>query len=284
LQGLRLYSPMFIVSNHTFYKASIISKRLIESEYLRPKKIVANDPINSRIATLRNSTNPILLLNVNNQINLTMRKLILSMQMSADGFVADSNGRTDWQLWKWDTEWNWDDELKKYFTGIIDSVDSILLSRKMAKEGFISHWKQAAENPNDPRFVFAGKINETHKVVFTKTLEKSEWDNTDLAKGVLTKEINRLKSKEGKDIIVYGGAGFVSALIKEELIDEFQFFINPTAIGNGMTIFSQPGRQNMTLVNAKSYDCGIVVLIYNRKNNQTLVNGKATRLGTNKVG
>jgi dihydrofolate reductase len=93
-----------------------------------------------------------------------------------------------------------------------------------------------------------------------------------------------LKSKEGKDIIVYGGAGFVSALIKEELIDEFQFFINPTAIGNGMTIFNQPGWQNMTLVNAKSYDCGIVVLIYKPKNNQTLVNSKATRLGTNKVG
>lgn len=210
------------------------------------------------------------------------------MQMSVDGFVADTNGRTGWQLWKWDTEWNWDDELKKYFTGIIDSVDSILLSRKMAKEGFISHWKQAAENPNDPRFAFARKINETQKVIFTKTLEKSDpivtgWNSADLAKGGLAEEINRLKSKEGKDIIVYGGAGFVSALIKEELIDEFQFFINPAAIGNGMTIFNQPGRQNMTLVKAKPYDCGIVVLIYKPKNNQTLVNSKATRLGTNKV-
>lgn len=61
------------------------------------------------------------------------------MQMSVDGFVADTNGKKDWQLWKWDTEWNWDDELKKYFTGIMDSVDCILLSRKMAEEGFISH-------------------------------------------------------------------------------------------------------------------------------------------------
>lgn len=206
------------------------------------------------------------------------------MQMSVDGFVADTNGKTDWQLWKWDTEWNWDDELKKYFTGIMDSVDCILLSRKMAKEGFISHWKQAAENPNDPRFAFARKINETHKVVFTKTLEKSEWDNADLAKGGLAEEINRLKSKGGKDIIVYGGAGFVSALIKEGLIDEFQLFINPVAIGGGMTIFSQLySKQNMTLVKAGSYDCGMVVLIYKPKNNQTLVNGKATRLGTNKV-
>ena len=192
-----------------------------------------------------------------------MRKLILEVQMTIDGYVADINGRNDWQLWNWGADWNWDDKLKKYFSGVMESVDCILLSRKMAKEGFISHWKQAVEDPKDPRFAFASKINETHKVVFTKTLEKSEWDNVDLAKGDLSDEINRLKSKKGKDIIVYGGAGFVSALIKENLIDEFQLFINPVAIGNGMSIFNQlEDRQNMRLVKAKSYDCGIAVMIY----------------------
>ena len=191
-----------------------------------------------------------------------MRKLILEVQMTIDGYVADINGRTDWQLWNWGADWNWDDELKKYFTGIMESVDCILLSRKMAKEGFISHWKQAAEDPKDPRFAYASKINETHKVVFTKTLEKSEWDNIDLAKGDLTDEVNRLKSQKGKDMVVYGGASFVSALIKEGLIDQYQLFINPVAIGNGMSIFNQLNdRQSMHLVKAKSYDCGILVMI-----------------------
>lgn len=199
-----------------------------------------------------------------------MRKLILEVQMTIDGYVADINGRNDWQLWNWGADWTWDDKLKKYFTGIMKSVDCILLSRKMAKEGFISHWKQAAEDPKDPRFAYANKINETHKVVFTKTLEQSEWDNVDLAKGDLAQEVARLKSRKGKDMIVYGGASFVAALIKERLIDEFLIFINPVAIGNGMSIFNQLGdRQNMRLVKARSYDCGIVVMKYRQDDRTT---------------
>jgi dihydrofolate reductase len=104
------------------------------------------------------------------------------------------------------------------------------------------------------------------KVVFTKTLDKSEWDNTVLAKGDLVDEITKLKIQDGKDIIAYGGATFVSALIKQGLIDEFHLFINPTAIGNGMTIFKElDSKQNLTLVKSTSFDCGIVVLNYELK-------------------
>lgn len=99
--------------------------------------------------------------------------------------------------------------------------------------------------------------------VFTKTLEKSEWDNTVLAKGDLVDEITKLKKQDGKDIIAYGGATFVSALIKHGLIDEFHLFINPTAIGNGMSIFKElDNKQNLMLVKSTSFDCGIVVLNY----------------------
>ena len=78
---------------------------------------------------------------------------------------------------------------------------------------------------------------ETPKVVFTKTLKKSQWANTDIATGDLMEEIMNLKTQNGKDIIVYGGASFDSSLIKEGLIDDFYLFINPLAIGKGMTIF-----------------------------------------------
>ena len=73
--------------------------------------------------------------------------------------------------------------------------------------------------------------------IFTKTLIKSEWDNTVLAKGDLVTEVNKLKNQNGKDIIAYGCGKFVSALIKENLIDELHLFINPSIIGNGMPIF-----------------------------------------------
>jgi dihydrofolate reductase len=185
-----------------------------------------------------------------------MRKLKLQMQLSVDGFCAGPNGELDWMTW------NWDDELKKFVDDLHNTVDTILLGRKMT-EGFISHWTDIVKNkPDDESYPFAKKMVDFHKVVFTKTLESSTWGNTDLAKGNLADEVNKLKDQSGKDIIVYGGAGFVSSLIKEGLIDELNLFINPTAIGNGLRIFSD--RANLKLERSKTFDCGIVVLTYSQ--------------------
>ncbi|MDX2212268.1 MAG: dihydrofolate reductase family protein [Oculatellaceae cyanobacterium bins.114] len=87
-----------------------------------------------------------------------------------------------------------------------------------------------------------------------------------LAKGDLVDEITQLKKQAGNDIIVYGGATFVSALIQHKLIDEFHLFINPVAIGSGMTIFRELERkQDLTLIKATSFECGVVVLNYEPK-------------------
>jgi dihydrofolate reductase len=108
---------------------------------------------------------------------------------------------------------------------------------------------------------------ETPKVVFTKTLNKSTWVNTEIATGDLTDEINKLKRQDGgKDIIVYGGASFDSSLIKAGLIDEFHLFVNPAAIGNGMTIFKDLNEmQKFILVKSLAFDCRIVLLHYELK-------------------
>ncbi|HET9431595.1 MAG TPA: dihydrofolate reductase family protein, partial [Chitinophagaceae bacterium] len=112
------------------------------------------------------------------------------------------------------------------------------------------------------------KFTDTHKVVFTKTLDQSAWGNTVLAKGDIVDEITKLKKQDGKDMIAYGGANFVSALIKHGLIDEFHLFINPSAIGSGMTIFKELGsKQDLTLVKSIPFECGIVVLNYLPKQN-----------------
>jgi dihydrofolate reductase len=122
--------------------------------------------------------------------------------------------------------------------------------------------------PDDPSSIdrshaFAKKMIETPKVVFTKTLKKSQWANTDIATGYLTDEVIKLKNQKGKDIIVYGGASFDSSLIREGLIDEFHLLINPIAIGNGMTIFKDLNKiQKFNLVRSVMFDCGIVGLHY----------------------
>jgi dihydrofolate reductase len=187
-----------------------------------------------------------------------MRKLKLQVQMSVDGFVGGPNGELDWMTW------NMDEELQGYINTLTDSSSTIFLGRKMA-DGFIRHWTSMLSRPNDESYSFARKMIDTQKVVFTKTLDKSDamvmgWYNTMLAKGELADEVNALKNQQGKDIIVYGGANFVSNLIGEDLIDELHLFVNPAAISNGLKIFNQ--RTKLQLQNSKQYECGINVLVY----------------------
>jgi dihydrofolate reductase len=185
-----------------------------------------------------------------------MRKLKLQVQMTVDGFVAGLNGEMDWM------KFPWTEDIIEYVRDITNPVDTILLGRKLA-EGFIPHWENVAKNPNDPDYEGGIKYTTTPKIVFTTTLEESIWDNTDIAKGDLVEEINKLKNQNGKDIIVYGGGTFVTSLIKAGLIDEFHLFINPTVIGNGMTIFKGLDKnQNLKLKLAKQFDCGITMLCY----------------------
>jgi dihydrofolate reductase len=187
-----------------------------------------------------------------------MRKLKLQMNTTIDGFVARPNGELDWM--KLD---DWDDEENNCVNELIDSSDIILMGRKMT-DGFVNYWTKAVENPKSPKYEFAKKMVDTPKVVFTKTLGESPWANTVLAKGDLVEEVNRLKNQTGKDILVYGGADFVSSLIKENLIDEYNFFIIPTAIGRGMTLFGKLEDKTLSLKlnRSQSYNCGIVFNTY----------------------
>jgi dihydrofolate reductase len=188
-----------------------------------------------------------------------MRKLKLQVQISVDGYIAGTNGEMDWLVW------DWDEGLKNYVNELTEPVDCIVLGRKLA-QGFIPYWAGVAANPDDPQWSAGKKFTATKKVVFTKTLDTSEWHNTVLAKGDLTDEITNLKKQDGQDIIAYGGAAFVSALIKHGLIDEYHLFINPTAIGCGMTIFNELDHKlNLRLVKSTSFACGIVVLNYEPK-------------------
>jgi dihydrofolate reductase len=132
-------------------------------------------------------------------------------------------------------------------------------------EDFISHRTDLVKNkPNSEEYPFAKQMVDYNKIVFTKTLNKSTWENTILAKGDIVDEVNKLKNQDGrKDIVVYGGAGFVSSLIKNNLIDEYHLFINPTAIGKGLEIFKDvDSKLSLKLVKSTEFDCGIVVNQY----------------------
>ncbi len=190
-----------------------------------------------------------------------MRKLKLHVGMSIDGCIAGPNNEMDW------IDFTWNEKLREYEDRLHEPVDTILLGRKMTNE-FISYWSNVMNKPEDPEYTFAKKMMETPKIVFTKTLNKSEWPNTEIATGDLKDEITKLKSQEGGDIIVYGGASFDSSLIKENLIDEFYLFINPVAIGNGKTIFKDLKEiRKLNLIESITFDSGTVLLHYEVKKN-----------------
>ena len=185
-----------------------------------------------------------------------MRKLKLQMQMSLDGLV--STGPNDEQKW---VTW----ALSDIYGDVIDllnSIDTIVLGRKLAVD-YIPFWQDVAKQTDHEMYGFAQRIVAAHKIIFTKTLEKSVWDNTDLAKEDLVDEIKKLKSQSGKDIIVYGGTTFVASLIKAGLIDVFHFFVNPVAIGKGDSVFSKiESFKILKLKRVVTYNSGIVLLIY----------------------
>ena len=160
------------------------------------------------------------------------------------------NGQMDWM------QWNWDDELKKYVTEITEPVDCIVLGRKLA-QGFIPHW---ASNPEAEG---ADKFNSTKKVVFTKTLDKSEWENTVLAKGDLVDEITNLKEQDGKDMIVFASSKVVQSFTNAGLIDEYRVVVHPVILGSGKRLLDKiTARHDLKLESAKPYKSGAVLLRY----------------------
>lgn len=187
-----------------------------------------------------------------------MRKLKLQMQISIDGFV--STGPNDEQRW---VTWAWD-EIAPQVLALNSGADTMVIGRKLAVD-FVPYWLEVAKRPQDPMNALAKIIVGFRKVIFTKTLEKSDWINTEVNQGDLVSEIEQLKRQPGRDIMVVGGSSFVADLIKAGLVDEFHLFVNPVALGKGEAIFGGlNGFAPMRLVNSITYDCGIVMLHYEK--------------------
>ena len=185
-----------------------------------------------------------------------MRKLKLQMQMTINGFVGGPNGELDWMTW------DWSEDIKSYVTDLTNSMDTIILGRKLA-EGFIPYWADVKTKPDHPEYEAGKTFTDTPKIVFSKTLSKSLWDNTEVTSENLSDKIKELKNKAGKGIIVYGGANFVSSLIEENLIDEYYLFVNPAAIKAGLIIFDNiTNMRKFKLTDSRKFDCGINLLKY----------------------
>jgi len=182
-----------------------------------------------------------------------MRKLKLQMQITVDGFVAGPAGQLDWMTWEMD------EKLIAFITHLTDTSDTILMGRKMT-DGFVKYWESVPAD--SPEYSFAQKMVGIPKVVFSRTISHIDGKNVRVENRPVADAIRELKAQDGKDIIVYGGATFVSSLIENQLIDELNLFVNPAAIGEGMRIFAS--RTPLKLDSSTAYASGIVVNTYTR--------------------
>jgi dihydrofolate reductase len=185
-----------------------------------------------------------------------MRKLKLQMHMSLDGIVGGTkdSGTTFW-----------DAELRKDSIDNLSDVDTILIGSHTAAD-LITYWGKVAEDLSDEDYELGKRITEIPKVVFSKKMTVSSWPNATVINGQLKNEIEHLKNLQGENMLVYGGAGFVSSLIKENLIDEYDLLVHPEIAGKGLKIFDDVDDiLQLKLIEAREFSCGVVLLKYGKK-------------------
>ena len=194
-----------------------------------------------------------------------MRKLIMKMSVSLDGFVCGSNGQKDW-VFK-----TGDEESLAWSVGEIREAGLIIMGRK-SFETLASYWPTAtgpfAEPMNSiPKALFTKKGFKGIDPVHTKTAEQApaaaSWAGARIFDGDLAEGIRELKAGPGKPIVAIGGAGFMQNLIATGLIDEYHLAIHPVALGSGLPVFS--GLEiplYLKLGNVKVFPKGVVAQTY----------------------
>jgi len=184
-----------------------------------------------------------------------MRKLLYSMTMSLDGYIAGPGGNIDWSAP--------DEELHRFHNDQVRELGVHLLGRRLYET--MVYWETADQDPSASEVTvdFARIWQALPKVVFSKTLDRVE-GNTRLASAGVVEEVARLKEEPGGDLAV-GGAGLASELIERNLIDDYHVFICPILLGGGTPYFPAMERRiELELLETRTFAGGVEYLHYVR--------------------
>jgi len=188
-----------------------------------------------------------------------MRKIVLSMTMTFDGFFAGPHGELDWMVQASDQELN--DDIVAFFQGI----DGGFIGYPTAS-GMIPYWLNVANNPtaSSSERAIAEAVNTLHPLILSRKVEQLEWENTELfvvkSDQDLVEAVKKMKQQQGRDLGVPGGIRTAQTFVRLGLIDEYVLMVHPVAIGNGQRIFMD--RANLELVSAKTYTSGVMRICY----------------------
>jgi dihydrofolate reductase len=185
-----------------------------------------------------------------------MRKIILLMHLSLDGFVCGPNGEMDWiQL---------GDEMWDYVTEITDSSDTALFG-EVTYHMMEDYWPTAAEQPHATKHDIdhAKWANAVDKIVFSKNLQELHWNGTRIVRDHIAEEMQKLKEESGKNLLMLGSPSLAHSFMELGLIDEYRLNINPVVIGSGKLLFRDiKEKMNLKLIGEKTFNTGVVALHY----------------------
>jgi dihydrofolate reductase len=178
-----------------------------------------------------------------------MRKIIAAINMTLDGFCDH-------------TAMIADDEIHQHYTDLLKNAGTILYGRITYQ--LMEYWPTIVKNPTGNKSMddFAVTIDNIPKIVFSRTLKNVEWKTARIAKGSLEEEVLELKQQQGRDILV-GSPGLIVALMKLNLIDEYQLCVHPVVVGKGLPLFkSINDRVILKLLKTKTFSSGQIILYY----------------------
>jgi len=185
-----------------------------------------------------------------------MRKIILMAGVSVDGFIEGPNREIDWHLV--------DDELHSHFNEQVGKMGA-LLSGRVTHQLMAEFWPTADKDPasTGPMVEFARIWRDMPKFVFSRTLERADW-NTTIVREVVPEEIQKLKEQPGGDMVL-SGSDLAAAFMRHDLIDEFRIYVHPVVIGRGKPLFqTSDAKINLRMAETRTFGNGVVLLRYER--------------------
>lgn len=196
-----------------------------------------------------------------------MRNVVLWVGMSLDGFTSGENEQLDW-LVPHATQ----PEAHEVFRRLRERADTILLGR-VNYEGFHGYWPRVKNDPeasaNDK--AISRWLDDTNKVVFSRTLREVTWANSRLARRDAAEEVATLKRSDGKDIIIQNSTRLAQSLLAADLVDELALVIAPVAVGKGRALFAGLPRQvELERVELEPVKDGTIVVRYRVKHTRAL--------------
>ncbi|WP_091068147.1 dihydrofolate reductase family protein [Paenibacillus sp. NFR01] len=184
-----------------------------------------------------------------------MRKLVLFMHVSLDGYASDSNGGLDWIPYN--------EELEKYAEEVVSEVGVPVYGRTTYRM-MESYWPTMLDDPKASKhdIEHAQWLQEVKKVVISATMDKAEWNNAVLIKDNIAEEIHALKEQPGKDLVIFGSPGAAKTLLELGLIDEFWLTICPVVLGDGKSAFDGSEKIKLKLLSSRTLQSGIIAARY----------------------